>query len=190
VTHGHFDHFGGGEYLQKEYGCQILMSKTDAEFMVNKPMLPEQFMPIGIPRVDEYIEDGTIITVGDTAFSVYGTPGHTPGGISLTFPVYDNGATHTLCLWGGMGMPRVLEDQRVFLESANYFLDVCAKKSADVEFSTHPFTDYTAEKMEVLAKKGPDDPNPFVIGEKKVELFMRCMILSIEHHIAKLQNGA
>lgn len=185
VTHGHFDHFGGGEFLQKEYGCKVLMSKVDAEFMVDKPMFPEQFMPIGVPSVDEYIDDGSKICVGDTEFSIYFTPGHTPGGISLTFPILENGVKHTVCLWGGIGMPSSLNDQLVFLKSAKYFLDVCINEKADVEFSTHPFVDYGCEKMDMLKKKDEKDPNPFIAGQEKVEMFMRCMILSIEDNIQR-----
>lgn len=186
VTHGHFDHFGGAQYLQDTYGCKVAMSKIDAEFMPTSVM-PEQFMPIGVPSVNEFVDEGSKIIVGDTTFSIYFTPGHTPGCISLTFPVYDQGKEHIMCVWGGMGMPRLLDEFQAFLKSAKYFLQVCKQDKANVEFSVHPFVDYSLEKMEAIKIRESGQAHPLVIGEDHVDLFMRCMILTIEKRIEQLK---
>jgi glyoxylase-like metal-dependent hydrolase (beta-lactamase superfamily II) len=34
-THCHFDHAGGDEYLQKEYGLEVYMHEEDAKFIEN-----------------------------------------------------------------------------------------------------------------------------------------------------------
>lgn len=182
ISHGHFDHFGGGEYLQKKYGCRIWMSKRDEAFMLEVPMMPEQFMPIGVPKVDEYLEGDSIVEIGGVPFSIYSTPGHTPGCMSFSFPVYDNGKEHTACIYGGLGMPRTIEEQRQFLTSSYDFRYTCKEIGADVELSTHPFVDYLQDKLK--KQNVPGAPNPFVIGKNRVELFMDCMIASIENAIA------
>jgi metallo-beta-lactamase class B len=145
-------------------------------------MLPEQFMPIGVPKIDAYLEGDSVVEIGEVPFSVYSTPGHTPGCMSFSFPVFDNGTEHTACIFGGLGMPRTVEEQRQFLTTSNDFLNICKQIGADVELSTHPFVDYLPDKLE--KQKAPGAPNPFVIGKKRVELFMDCMIASIENTIA------
>ena len=39
------------------------------------------------------------------------TPGHTPGGLSLMFPVKDGDKEYTAVLWGGTEVPRDRESQ-------------------------------------------------------------------------------
>jgi metallo-beta-lactamase class B len=48
ITHGHFDHVGGGKFLQDSYGCKVVMSTIDSEYMYVSE-LPDQFKPIYRP---------------------------------------------------------------------------------------------------------------------------------------------
>ncbi len=182
ITHGHFDHFGGAKYLQDKFGCKVMMTKMDEDFMTTS-WAPDQYLPMEFPRVDEYLEDGSVVRLGQTEFKIMITPGHTPGCISLVFPVHENGKEHKVAVWGGIGLPESDEDNVIFLESAKRFMAFCQEEHADVEFSMHPFVDYSIEKMEALRERKESEPNPLVTGEAYVRLFMECCIINIENRL-------
>jgi len=85
LTHGHFDHVGGGPALSKETGARVSIHKDEVE-LLGDPMqnlslvvAAEEFST----RADEVLVDGQIIKVGGLEAKVIHTPGHTPGSLSL-----------------------------------------------------------------------------------------------------------
>ena len=79
LTHGHFDHIAG----IKNTDAKICMHKNDLDILksANK-YLPMFGIPdIAIPKIDIFINDGDIITLGTTKIKVIHTPGHTQGGV-------------------------------------------------------------------------------------------------------------
>ena len=61
------------------------MHREDSRFF-GRPEVGEYFSMLGMepsPPVDEEVEDGDIITVGEVQLKVIHTPGHTPGGMCL-----------------------------------------------------------------------------------------------------------
>ncbi|MEA1960637.1 MAG: MBL fold metallo-hydrolase [Bacillota bacterium] len=85
-THGHIDHIGGNEGVQKATGAKILIHKDDAKMLVN-PAKNFSFLmgtKVTSPAADEFINEGDIIKIGNTVeLEVIHTPGHSPGGICL-----------------------------------------------------------------------------------------------------------
>lgn len=84
-THGHLDHVGATAAVQREMGSLTLIHEADQVMLDN---LPTQAAMFGgeepeIPRVDQYIRDGDLISFGRYTLSVIETPGHSPGGICL-----------------------------------------------------------------------------------------------------------
>ena len=80
LTHGHFDHIAGIKN-QKDY--KVLMHKNDLDW-VNKvntylPMFGMSMMEI--PEINQYINDGDVIKLGNLEIKVIHTPGHTQGGV-------------------------------------------------------------------------------------------------------------
>lgn len=67
-THGHGDHTAGNTALKELTGARIVLHQSDAG---------------GYPRADLFLEEDTTLQVGELAFDVFCTPGHTPGGICL-----------------------------------------------------------------------------------------------------------
>ncbi len=65
-THNHSDHTGGNSQLKKQTGARVVMHKLDAGRSKD---------------VDIRVDDDTSLQVGETAFKVIHTPGHTQGGI-------------------------------------------------------------------------------------------------------------
>ena len=92
VTHGHADHYAGAPYLQSRLGARILMSAADWEFMQSQRN-PNR------PTRDMVVTDGQRLTLGDATLTLYLTPGHTPGTISLLVPVKDGGREHLAAMW-------------------------------------------------------------------------------------------
>lgn len=82
LTHGHFDHIGGLEKLQKETGATVYIHQADEEMLQN----PEKNASdrFAIPTVYTGpvcpLQDGDEITVGSSlTFRLIHTPGHTKG---------------------------------------------------------------------------------------------------------------
>ena len=69
ATHHHWDHIGGITELKKRTGCKVIGSDKQR-----------------IPGIDEIVEDGQIITVGDTKIQTIATPGHTHTAVCYYLP--------------------------------------------------------------------------------------------------------
>ncbi len=65
-THTHADHATASFEFQRLLGVRLIMHRRAP-----------------VPRVDEYVDDGVSICVGDVKLDVLYTPGHTPDSISL-----------------------------------------------------------------------------------------------------------
>src|SRR5678815_4229127 len=86
VTHPHPDHHGGAKFLQDRYKSRVVMSAADWDVIDRLNGTK--------PTRDIVAVDGQKLTLGDTTLTLYVTPGHTPGTLSMVFPVGDNGRTH------------------------------------------------------------------------------------------------
>ena len=90
LTHGHNDHTGGGEYIQRTYNPTILMGKLDWDIVVS-----------GAPphmRRGVDVLDGQKLTLGDTTITLLLLPGHTPGSVSGIIPAKFRGQTINILL--------------------------------------------------------------------------------------------
>ncbi len=84
ITHGHFDHIGGAEYLRNETGVKIGIGALD------EPALRDNELNCAINfkrtlnpfSADYKYNDGDEITVGDITLKVIASAGHTVGGVS------------------------------------------------------------------------------------------------------------
>lgn len=79
LTHGHFDHVAG----IRPDGVKVVMHKSDLRILnqVNQFLPMFGMSDITIPKIDIFIEDNDIITLGNKSIKVIHTPGHTQGGV-------------------------------------------------------------------------------------------------------------
>lgn len=85
ITHGHFDHTSGMEELRRLTGAPILISEFDGKRLgdsnfTGMNLIPERFRK-KLPRADQFVAEGDVITAGDIIVKVIETPGHTHGSV-------------------------------------------------------------------------------------------------------------
>jgi metallo-beta-lactamase class B len=165
VSHSHPDHFGGAKFLQDHYGTHVLMSAEDWDVLDRLNGTK--------PKRDMVAADGQKLTLGDTTFTMYFTPGHTPGTISTVFPIKDNGKTHIVALWGGMGLNNDRESLTQYIASAKKFENVAKQAGADIILSNHTDWDRSKINLPILAKRTPGSPNPYVTSNASVLRFLK-----------------
>jgi metallo-beta-lactamase class B len=170
VTHGHGDHYGGAAYIEQKYHAHVLMSDADwklAPTTLDKPLFDPP------PPRDWVIHDGEQLTVGGETLSLYITPGHTLGTVSVLIPVTDRGQRHVAALWGGAGFNFVHSPARfkLYAGSAQRFMRLAAAVGADVPLANHPENDSVVEKISLLKSRGAGDSNPFVMGKEAVRRY-------------------
>lgn len=92
LSHAHVDHVGAAPYFQRMYGTKILLGAPDVLMMQQRPeytfiqdALDAEFEPF---TVDVAIQDGDILSFGQTQIKFYLVPGHTEGMYCLFFQCF------------------------------------------------------------------------------------------------------
>jgi metallo-beta-lactamase class B len=165
VTHPHPDHHGGAKFLQDKYGTRVIMSAADWDVLDRATGTK--------PKRDMVATDGQKLTLGDTTVTMYLTPGHTPGTLSVLIPLKDNGKPHLAALWGGTGLNADLESLQNYVQSAKRFADVTKQAGADIILSNHTDWDRGKINLPQLAKRAPGSPNPYVVGNEKALRYLK-----------------
>lgn len=81
TTHGHLDHIGALDPVQKALAVPFLMHPADVEIAGRAP--------------DEPLDDGEIV-FGEVALHTIHTPGHTPGSVCFVFEPSEPGEVHVI----------------------------------------------------------------------------------------------
>ena len=169
-SHAHFDHSGGQAKLKTDTGAIVVSSEGD-RLALEKGIYPgsENVAALKFPpvRVDRIILDGDQITLGGVTMTAHITPGHTKGCTSWSWPVTDQGVTHTAIDFCSASVaanrlapnpqyPGIVEDYRktfakvktikadVFLAPHAEFFGLAAKRDRIVEGKPNPFIDPAA----------------------------------------------
>ncbi|HUW65366.1 MAG TPA: MBL fold metallo-hydrolase [Spirochaetia bacterium] len=87
LTHGHGDHIGAVEEVRTATGALVLVHQADADCLTRPDRNLSAFMGVRMEfaPADRLLADGDEIKVGDIILTVLHTPGHTLGGICLSF---------------------------------------------------------------------------------------------------------
>ncbi|WP_101909560.1 MBL fold metallo-hydrolase [Marasmitruncus massiliensis] len=85
LTHGHYDHIGAVKAIAEKYGCKIAIGRNDAEQLTDREKSLATSRGLSekdyLMATDLLLAEGDHLTVGNLAFSVLDTPGHTRGGV-------------------------------------------------------------------------------------------------------------
>lgn len=74
VTHGHPDHYSAYRMVKDALGAKVVFHEADM-------WVAER---LGLPvEPDLYVDEGSVLKVGDSGFRILHTPGHSPGSISI-----------------------------------------------------------------------------------------------------------
>jgi len=73
-THWHADHIGGNAAIQEATGASIAAPKKEAD---------------RIPNADIWVDEGTVLLLGDEIAVVWAVPGHTLGHVAFHFEKHD-----------------------------------------------------------------------------------------------------
>ena len=153
ITHGHRDHFGGAAQIQAATGALVAAAAEDWELI-------EAEQGDAAPSRDLTFGDGDTLTLGDTTLRFYVTPGHTPGVLSMEFPVFDGGRQYKAFSHSGAGvLTDDAEDLRIFIESTEPVLEI---EGIEVNITNHPFLWDIFGRAERLTARAPGEPHPFV----------------------------
>ena len=82
-THAHIDHIGGAKELQEAAQTEVLLHQSDLLVLASLQMQAFMFDLENKPppKINRFIKEGDIITVGNYEMRVIHSPGHSPGSV-------------------------------------------------------------------------------------------------------------
>ena len=175
ITHGHSDHWGGARYLQDTYNARVISSGIDWDNIAEDASPQGRWAGVAAPIRDIVVEDGEVITLGDTSLAVYIVPGHSSGTLGTIFPVFDNGIRHMAGFHGGTGGARNLEASRLHVESLERWREITEAAEVDVLIANHPAHNQAIWRQVLLRYALPGDPNPFIMGANRYQRYFQIM---------------
>lgn len=160
-THWHGDHVEATAAFADLSGAKTLLGRDDVE------KAARYFTP------DIEVNDGDVLTLGDTAVRFMHTPGHTKGTISLFFDVEENGKAYRLGMFGGAGLNTLAKTAFDFDGCREAYLSSVERlkeERVDVFIGNHTWNNGTYEKsLKLLAGGG----NDFIDGTLWLQ-FLEC----------------
>ncbi len=88
ITHAHIDHIGGAAKLKASTGAPVLMNARDQE-LYNHLDTQAEWVGMANPSrttIDAEAREGLALMLGEAAFQIIETPGHTQGSVSIWIP--------------------------------------------------------------------------------------------------------
>ena len=177
ISHAHGDHIGGAQMLQERYGARVVMGAPDWRLV---EMYPNRYKTMA-PKRDIVATDGMRLTLGDTSVAIWETPGHTPGTLSYTFTVRDNGRPVNVAYSGGTAFNFVnntpnpgIQNFQTYINSQRHIADEAAATRATVLLSNHSEFDNAVNRNKMIAGRG-NGPHPYEIGAEGVQRYFQVM---------------
>ena len=165
ISHAHGDHDGAVNFLQDNYDLQVIMGPKDWELAERRT---------DPPRHDIVAEDGMRLTLGDTTVTIYITPGHTEGTLSVLVPVKDDGEDHLAMEWGGTALNGNTSQEMLqsYISNARRIKDIAGGRGADVIIGNHTEYNDALNRLARTQERAPGELNPWIVGKDEVEKYL------------------
>jgi len=177
ISHAHGDHIGGAQILQERFGAQIVMGGEDWDLVETSP---HRYATMG-PARNVVASDCIQLFLGVAIVNIFKAPGHTPGTLSYTFTVFDNGTPVNVAYSGGTGFNFVnntpdpgIGNFQIYIDSQRHIAEQAAAAHATVILSNHSAFDNATNRNMMLAGRG-DGPHPYEVGEDSVQRYFQVM---------------
>jgi len=177
ISHAHGDHIGGARMLQERFGAEVVMGGPDWDLV---EAYPNRYQTMA-PDRNIVATDGMELTLGDTTVTLWETPGHTPGTLSYTFTVFDDGRPVNVAYSGGTAFNFVnntpdpgIQNFQSYIEAQQHIATQAEAQGSTVLLSNHSEFDQAVNKNRMLAGRG-DGPHPYEIGSDWVQRYFQVM---------------
>ena len=147
-THWHGDHVEATEAFVDLSGAKTLLGKDDVE------KAARYFTP------DIVVNDGDLLSLGNTTIRFVHTPGHTKGTISFFYDVEHEGKTYRVGMFGGAGVNTLRKGKFDFegcREAYLCSLELLKNEKVDVFIGNHTWNNDTYGKSLKLLAGGEND---------------------------------
>jgi len=191
--HNHFDHTGGGEYIQRVTGAKAVMHRDDWEIYLKSAgrgggrgrgrgdasadaaAAPPPPPAAPLPKMKRDIDaiDGMTLKVGDITATIFQMTGHTPGSIGMVVPVRYQGRQHPILL---VTAATDVHNRESFVGGYEHIWDEAIKMKVENVMQAHPNTN-----MNLLARTKyvndhyPPAKNPLLYGAARTERYINIM---------------
>ena len=177
ISHAHGDHIGGAQILQERFGAEVVMGGPDWDLVET---YPNRYATMA-PKRGIVATDGMELTLGNTTVTIWETPGHTPGTLSYTFTVFDDGRPVNVAYSGGTAFNFVnntpdpgIENFQSYIDAQRHMAEQAAATGASVILSNHSEFDSAVNRNRMLAGRG-NGPHPYELGEDWVQRYFQVM---------------
>jgi metallo-beta-lactamase class B len=179
--HHHFDHTGGGEYIQRSYKPRVVMGRDDWDVYLNAPARGGRGRGDGgapaaaAPKMRRDIDavDGMEIKVGDVTATIYQMTGHTPGSIGMVVPVRYQGATHPILL---VTAATAAPNRYSFIGGYEHIWDQAIKHKVESVMQVHPNTNMNLlARTKYVHENYPPAKNPLLYGAERTARYINIM---------------
>jgi len=197
TSHDHGDHVGAIQMVDKANPDVIdVMGAADYQDMLKFPNRNTGVTPLRPDHVVQ-VDKPMDFTLGPRTVQVIPTPGHTPGTLSYIFTIQDRGKPLVVAYSGGTAFgfqtdkadPGVPNLER-YIDSNSAFGTAAVKAHAAMLISNHSEFDMAEKKARMVAGRGPNDPNPFALGEDWTARYFQVMSNCSKVKILQLQRDA
>jgi metallo-beta-lactamase class B len=184
--HNHFDHTGGGAYIQRLTGAKAVMHRDDWEIYLKstgrggrggRGASPDAPPPPAEPvrKMERSIDatDGMKITVGDVTGTIFTMTGHTPGSIGMVVPVKYQGREHPILL---VTAGTDVNTRGDFIGGYEHIWDDAIKMKVESVMQAHPNTNMNLlARTKYVNDNYPPAKNPLLYGAERTERYINIM---------------
>lgn len=174
--HGHFDHTGGGQYIQRVTGAKAVMHRDDWHIYLKSSGRPGRAAPgPPLPKMKRDVDaiDGMTLKVGDVTATIFTMTGHTPGSIGMVVPVRYQGREHPILL---VTAGTDVNTRGDFVGGYEHIWDEAIRMKAESVMQAHPNTNMNLlARTKYVHENYPPARNPLLYGAERTERYINIM---------------